>query len=135
MKDAVEKRLEEGKTLEEIGQDICSGVKSSKRKIIRIVKEIEGKGEQYLIDNSEKLGYDGVGQLKSAKKKVQKIAVQVPEQEQESTESVEKTFDEQLFELLEKLRAEYPNDWEEKVQKYIAEYRETVLSSTKTGDN
>lgn len=54
-KKAVKKRIEEGKTLEEIGIELCGGIEEPRRKAIRIVKMIYG--EDYLIRNAGKLGY------------------------------------------------------------------------------
>lgn len=53
---AYQKRIDEGKTLEDIGSELCNGVKCPRRKAIRIVKQV--LGEDFLIANSEKLGYD-----------------------------------------------------------------------------
>ena len=61
------KRIERGDTLEEIGEEICSGVKDTKGKAIRLIKNF--LGEQYLIDNAEKLGFYGVTQLKRSMEK------------------------------------------------------------------
>jgi len=67
MSDAVNKRLDAGQDLKQLGEELCDKVKDPKGKAIRLVKMI--KGEQYLIDNAVKLGYDGVGQLKNRKPK------------------------------------------------------------------
>jgi hypothetical protein len=57
--DAVRKRLEERKSLEEIGKELCDAVDDPRGKALRMVKQIMGKdnAEKYLIDNAEWLGY------------------------------------------------------------------------------
>lgn len=52
---AYKKRVEEGKTLEEIARELCPEVKMPRRKAIRIVKK--ALGEDFLIENAERLGY------------------------------------------------------------------------------
>ena len=52
---AVDKRLKEKKSLEEIGNDLCAGVKNPRGKAIRIVKAYKGK--KYLKENAKWLGY------------------------------------------------------------------------------
>lgn len=58
MLEAIDKRLEEKKSLEEIGCELCDAVKDPKGKALRIIKNYKGK--KYLVDNAEWLGYDVV---------------------------------------------------------------------------
>lgn len=114
MKHIVEKKISEGKDIEEIGQELCSTVKYPKRKIIRIIKDF--LGEEFLIQHARELGYDGVGQLKSTKeKKVQKIALN------RNKDNEEKSTKELLEEIITKLQNEEP-EWE----KIIMNCLETV---------
>ena len=57
--DAVRKRLEERKSLDEIGQELCDAVDDPRGKAIRMVKQAMGKddAEKYLTENAEWLGY------------------------------------------------------------------------------
>ncbi len=104
MKIAVEKKISEGKDIEEIGQELCSSVKYPKRKIIRIIKDF--LGEEFLVQHATELGYDGTPQLKRAKeKKVQKIALKRnKDNEETSTKKL-------LEEIITKLQNEEP-EWE-----------------------
>lgn len=52
---SLEKRLEEKKSLNEIGQELCDTVDDPRGKAIRLIKI--NKGEKYLIDNADWLGY------------------------------------------------------------------------------
>lgn len=52
---AIDKRLAEKKTLEEIGCELCDAVDDPRGKAIRIIKA--HRGERYLRDNAEWLGY------------------------------------------------------------------------------
>lgn len=52
---SIDKRLAEKKTLEEIGCELCDAVDDPRGKAIRIIKA--HRGEKYLIDNAEWLGY------------------------------------------------------------------------------
>jgi len=79
MHNAIEKRLNEGKDIETIGGELCDGVKHPKKKIINIIKKMNGYGAQYLIENAERLKYDGAGQLKSEKKPKPEIEPPKPE--------------------------------------------------------
>lgn len=51
----LDKLLEQRKSLDEIGEYICDGVEHPRLKAIRLIKT--RKGEQYLKDNAEWLGY------------------------------------------------------------------------------
>lgn len=56
--DAVEERLEERKSLEEIGRELCDVVDDHKGKALRLVKKLKGKdADQFLKDNADWLGY------------------------------------------------------------------------------
>lgn len=54
--EALDKRLEEKKTLDEIGRELCDTVTDPRGKTIRLIKA--DKGEEYLIENADWLGYD-----------------------------------------------------------------------------
>jgi len=56
MYEALDKRLEEKKNLDEIGSELCDAVIDPRGKAIRLIKA--HKGEQYLKDNAEWLGYE-----------------------------------------------------------------------------
>lgn len=65
--DAIKKRVEEGKNLEDIAKELCGGVKFDREKIIRVIKDLIG--EQYLIDHAKTLGYNAeMAQLAKKKK-------------------------------------------------------------------
>lgn len=53
---ALDKRLEDKKSLEMIGNELCDGVKNPRNKAIRLVKA--HKGNEFLINNAEWLGYN-----------------------------------------------------------------------------
>ena len=57
MYEALDKRLEEKKTLDEIGSELCDSVIDPRGKAIRLIKARPG-GEQYLKDNADWLGYN-----------------------------------------------------------------------------
>ncbi len=61
--EALDKRLEEKKTLDEIGRELCDTVTDPRGKAIRLIKA--DKGEKYLIQNADWLGYD-VGHIRNA---------------------------------------------------------------------
>ncbi|MDP2364745.1 MAG: hypothetical protein Q8M94_13385 [Ignavibacteria bacterium] len=52
----LDKLLEQKKSLDEIGEYICDGVEHPRLKAIRLIKT--RKGEQYLKDNAEWLGFE-----------------------------------------------------------------------------
>lgn len=54
--DGTDKRLEQRKTLEQIGEELCAGVKDPRDKAMRLVEMLHGK--EYLIANAKWLGYD-----------------------------------------------------------------------------
>ena len=56
MYEALDKRLEEKKNLDEIGSELCDAVIDPRGKAIRLIKA--HKGEQYLKDNAVWLGYE-----------------------------------------------------------------------------
>ncbi len=53
---AVNKRLEQKKSLNEIGAELCDAVDDPRGKAIRLIKA--HKGEEYLIENADWLGYN-----------------------------------------------------------------------------
>lgn len=53
--EALDKRLNKKMTIDDIGMDLCKGVKDPRGKVIRIIKEY--KGEDWLIKNAEWLDY------------------------------------------------------------------------------
>lgn len=53
---AIDKRLAQKKTLEEIGCELCDAVEDPKGKAVRIIKA--HRGEKFLRDNADWLGYD-----------------------------------------------------------------------------
>lgn len=61
--EALDKRLEEKKTLDEIGRELCDTVTDPRGKAIRLIKA--DKGEEYLVQNADWLGYD-VGHIRNA---------------------------------------------------------------------
>lgn len=67
MKDAINKRLDARQSIDQISKELCGDLKYSRTKVINIARK--ERGEQFLIDNADWLGYDGVGQLKSPKLK------------------------------------------------------------------
>lgn len=56
MKIAVEKRLDEKRSIEQIGSELCSGIKFPRKKVIHIIKEIKGK--EFLEKNADWLCYE-----------------------------------------------------------------------------
>lgn len=56
MYEALDKRLEEKKSLDEIGSELCDAVIDPRGKAIRLIKN--HKGEKYLKENAEWLGYE-----------------------------------------------------------------------------
>ena len=69
---SIKKRIEEGKTLDEISEELCTDVKFNRAKVIRIIKDF--LGEMYLIRHAETLKYDVVkAQLARKKKSHKKI--------------------------------------------------------------
>ncbi len=57
--EGLEKRLQERKSLDEIGKELCSRVKDPRGKVIRLIKLYkEGDAEGYLRRNADWLGYD-----------------------------------------------------------------------------
>ncbi len=60
--ESLDKRLEEKKTLDEIGRELCDTVDDPRGKAIRLIKV--HKGEEYLIENSDWLGYN-VGHIRN----------------------------------------------------------------------
>lgn len=85
MKRAVGKRIDEGKNIQEIGAELCSGIKYPERKIIRIIRE--AFGDPFIIERAEPLGYNGVKQLLARKKKeVQNLALEKVEEVEEEKE-------------------------------------------------
>lgn len=56
--EAVRKRLEERKSLEEIGRELCDAVDDPRGKALRLVRKLEkDNAERYLIENADWLGY------------------------------------------------------------------------------
>lgn len=55
MFEALNKRLAEKKSIDEIAAELCPGISKSRDKVIKIIKM--HRGGQYLIDNYEWLGY------------------------------------------------------------------------------
>ena len=53
---AIDKKLQEKKSLEEIGEELCDSVDDPRGKAIRIIKS--HRGEKFLKDNAEWLGYN-----------------------------------------------------------------------------
>ncbi len=77
MKNAVMKRVNEGKDIKQIGEDLCDGLKYPQKKIIAIIKEIKGK--EYLNENKKRLNYrggGGAGKPKAKKTELQNILPQ-----------------------------------------------------------
>ncbi|NJD76191.1 MAG: hypothetical protein FIB08_03730 [Candidatus Methanoperedens sp.] len=107
MKKAVQEKIDAGYTIEQIGKDYsCVGTKYPTRKGIRLVRDIYG--DQWMIDNAEKIKYKGVGQLKSAKQrkeeKLQKFALEHPEiMENEPTIEDYTNWDNELDDIAKKL--------------------------------
>lgn len=64
MKEPLEKRLRQKKSIDQIGQELCPGVKDSRDKALRLI--IRFKGKQYLKDHADWLGYD-VSQIHNPK--------------------------------------------------------------------
>ncbi len=54
--ESLDRRLEERKTLDEIGRELCDTVDDPRGKTIRLIKA--HKGEQWLYDNADWLGYN-----------------------------------------------------------------------------
>lgn len=131
---AVDTRLDNGKKIGEIGKELCDGVKNPDRKIIRIIKEIDGKGEKYLIENGDKIGFTGVTQLRNAierrekkkdnptatKKKAQKIGLEKTEEEKPHNDN------EQMTELIKKYHDRHPQDWKEIIMEFIKDIEDKL---------
>lgn len=138
MKKAVEKRLDEGKTIEQIGQELCGGVIHPERKIIRIIKDIEGKGEDYLISEGKNIGFTGVTQLKNAmKQREMKQANQTPTPAEmkvqnlglkESDVVVKLSVEDKnaCLELIGRFHIAYPNDWKNFLKDCIKEFSDSI---------
>jgi transposase len=127
MKTAVETRIDNGKTIEQIGQELCSGVKHPERKIIRIIKEIEGKGEPYLIENAEGLGFKGVTQLQKAIEKRESGEISPKRKIVQNSGLQEKPLNEQTKELVKKYQDEDSENWKANLLKCIDDF-ETEFS-------
>ncbi len=54
--EAAKKKAEEQKTLEQIGQEMCPGVKDPRDKAMRIL--LKAAGKQYLLDHADTLEFD-----------------------------------------------------------------------------
>lgn len=54
--EALDRRLEKRMTIDQIGEELCKGMKDSRRKVIRQIKE--HKGEDWLSENAGWLGYN-----------------------------------------------------------------------------
>ena len=82
------KRVNEGKDIKEIGEDLCDGLKYPQKKIIAIIKEIKGK--EYLNENKKRLNYrggGGAGKPKAKKTELQNILPQAVPNISESDKS------------------------------------------------
>lgn len=121
MKNAVIKRVNEGKNIEEIGAELCEGLKYPKRKIIEIIKETKGKN--FLKENKIKLGYRGGGGDGNPKAKKTELQNFAPQTEPNITESDK--FKIQFMQLINECYNSQPNDWKEIILKCIEEFEES----------
>ncbi len=122
MKNAVIKRINEGKKITEIGAELCEGLKYPKRKIIEII--IETKGKNYLIENKKQLGYrggGGAGKPKTKKPEVQNFAVQ--------EKNTEPNIKLKIYQLINECHDAHPDDWKEIILKCIEDFEEALLNS------
>jgi hypothetical protein len=73
MKEAVDKRLKEKKTIREIGKELCKGLLFPNKKVISIIKQI--KGQSYLDENADWLGYplNGTTQVLARISRMEKV--------------------------------------------------------------
>lgn len=121
MKNAVMKRVNEGKDIKEIGEQLCDGLKYPKRKITEIIREI--KGEAYLIENKKRLKYRGGGgrgkPRKAKKPELQNIAVRA---------RIKKKF----TLLIKKCHDAHPNDWKEIILKCIEDFEAALLKANQS---
>ncbi len=71
MEDAVKRRIDDGQTVTEIGQALCSGLKHPDRKVIRAIKNIPELREKLYNDDdwSKQIGYDNSALKRAAKRK------------------------------------------------------------------
>lgn len=126
MRNAVLKRVNEGKDIKEISEELCDGLKYPKRKIINIIKET--KGIAYLTENKVRLGYRGGGgdkPKKAKKNEVQNFAVQQTETNLPECDEIKKQF----MQLIKECHKAHPNDWKQIILKCIKDFEAALLNS------
>ena len=127
MKNAVMKRVNEGKDIKQIGEDLCDGLKYPQKKIIAIIKEIKGK--EYLNENKKRLNYRGGGGAGKPKAKKTELQNILPQAEPNLSES--DTFKIKFTQLINECQESQPNDWKEIILKCIEDF-EAVLKTNES---
>lgn len=102
---SIKKRVDEGKDLDAIAGELCTDVKFTREKVIRVIKDF--LDDEYLIEHASTLGYD-VQRAKLAKKRKHKKqekfdakADSEPKKSSSENQHIGIAFDELVEKLLE----------------------------------
>lgn len=72
---SIKRRVEEGKTLDQIAGELCTDVKNGRAKVVRVIKDF--LGENFLLQHAMSLGYD-VEMAQKAKKRTAHKKISAP---------------------------------------------------------
>ena len=128
-RNVVDKRLKDGKKIAEIGEEFCSALKDPAAKVIRAIKNDPAKGEKYLIEEAEVIGFNGVPQLQKAIANREKRQAKTPHNSPKKSKVKKmslKKLDNEMMHLIKEYHEANPNDWETNLLNYIEEFKKTL---------
>lgn len=95
MQNVIKNRIEDGKTIEQMAEELCPSIKYGERKIIREIRRHPDLGEKFLLndDEAKKIVYDNTSlkhelKIKAEMERVQKIAEPTKAEKEQLTELI-----------------------------------------------